>query len=214
MAGTGHRLRLELYTHILNRWWRYLLVIGLVLLVTALGLGFRPGFSAETTSDYPESTLWVVGVSGGLSIFLAIFIFTIRKSAYIQACDNHLRLITPFLKLKISYRRIRKASSMEMRRLFPPERIKRKRAILSPLAKSTVIVLDLNGLPLPRLALLFFLSPLFFPDKSPRLALLVKDWMNFSTELETYRGAWMDTQRQQEKDPRAELLTSITHPRK
>jgi hypothetical protein len=32
-----------------------------------------------------------------------------------------------------------------------------------------------------------FLSPFFFKDKTPHIVLLVKDWLRFSTELESMR---------------------------
>ncbi|MBI4731709.1 MAG: hypothetical protein HY781_06205 [Chloroflexi bacterium] len=211
MLHSGGRHRLVLYIHILNRWWRIIFGIGAIMLTLALGLGYLPRFLAENIAyDVPESSVWMVGSVGAFAVLLAIFLVTIRKSAYVQPFDNHLRLVTPFLRLKISYRRIRQASSMEMARLFPLVQYKRKRAILRPLIKSTAIVLDLNGLPLSRTALSLFLSPLFFPDKTPRLALLVPDWIKFSTELESFRSAWMESQRQPEKDPRLALLSSIS----
>lgn len=211
MLRSGGRHRLVLYTHVLNRWWRIIFGIGAIMLALALGLGYLPRFLTENIAyDVPENTLWVVGSVGAFAVLLAIFLVAIRKSAYVQPFDNHLRLVTPFLRLKISYRRIRQTSSMEMARLFPPVQYKRKRAILRPLIKSTAIVLDLNGLPLSRPALSLFLSPLFFPDKTPRLALLVPDWIKFSTELESFRSAWMESQRQPGKDPRLALLSSIS----
>ncbi len=209
MAHPGHRHQLVLYTHILNRLWRIILGIGIVLICLASGLAFLPGAESWAT----ESNLWVVGSVGAFSILLAVFLVTIRKSAYVQPFDNHLRLVTPFLRLKISYRRIRQTSSVEIGRLFSLKRPTRRRAILRSLKASTAIVLDLNGLPLPRLALGLFLSPLFFPDKSARIALFVPDWMKFSTELESYRSAWMDSQRQTGRDPRLALLSSMSKPK-
>jgi hypothetical protein len=209
MAQPGHRHQLVLYTHLLNRWWRNVLGIGIVLVSLVVGLSYLPG----AASWVEKSTLQVVGSVGAFSILLAIFLVTIRKSAYVQPFDNHLRLVTPFLRLKISYRRIRQTSSVEIGRLFSLKRPSRRRAILRSLKASTAIILDLNGLPLPRPALLMFLSPLFFPDKSPRIALFVPDWMEFSTELESYRSAWIDSQRQTGKDPRRALLSSMSKPK-
>jgi hypothetical protein len=56
-----------------------------------------------------------------------------------------------------------------------------------------------------------FLSPLFFPDNSPRIALLVPDWIKFSTNLESYRSAWQDAQKQPDYDPRSAVLASISN---
>jgi hypothetical protein len=215
MSTAGHRHQLLLYTYVLNRWWRTTLGIGIVMLILAFGLTYLPRLlPGVVTYAVPEVGPWAVGGGGAFTIFLSLFIIAIRKSAYVQPFGNHLRLATPFLRLKISYRRIRQSSSMEMKRLFSPALVRRKYRTLNPLSKFTFIVLDLNGLPLPRPALHLFLSPLFFPDKTPRLALLVPDWMKFSTELESFRSAWMDSQRQPGRDPRMALLSDITKRRR
>lgn len=197
MPRAGHRHLLVLYAHILNRWWRTLLLLGLVILGLAGGAYFFPAwFPGLAVTPVSTTGLLMLAGAGTFALLLAFFLLTIRKFAYVQPFDNHLLLVTPFLRLKIAYRRIRQASSVETTRLFPLQRYRgRKRAILRRMMKYTAIVLELNGLPLSRGSLEMFLSPLFFPDKSPRIALIVPDWIKFSTELESFRGAWQDGQR-------------------
>lgn len=216
MPRAGHRHLLVLYVHIIGRWWRAMLGIGITLLILAGGLYGLPRFLPQVpVGNVPQVTLWVTTGVGSFALLAAIFLVTIRKFAYVQPFDNHVRLVTPFLRLKISYRRIRQTSCVAMTSLFPQERYKgRKRAILQALMKNTAVVLDLNGLPLSRPTLQLYLSPLFFPDKTPRLALLVPDWIKFSTELESFRGAWLDAQNQPGRDPNAALLASLSRPRR
>jgi hypothetical protein len=161
-----------------------------------------------------DGMLWLAGGVGAFAVFLAIFLVTVRKSAYVQPFDNHLRLVTPFLRMNISYRRFIQASSAEMGRLFSLEDLKGlKRDFLRPLAKHTVIVLELKGWPLPRRALNLFLSPFFFPDRTSRLALLVPDWIRFSTELESFRSAWLDSLHHPAGTPESDLLASLSEKR-
>jgi len=192
----GHRHRLLLYTYSLNRWWRGVLATGIILLVLALGLGLLPGLLPQDTFlQVEDQSLWVTGVIGVLVIFAAIFLAAIRKSAYVQPYADHLRLVTPFLRLNISYRRIRQASSTEMAHLFPSVK-GWQRKLLGPIAGKMAVVLDLDGYPISRSALRLFLSPFFFPDRTDRLALLVPDWMEFSTEIESFRSSWKEAMRQ------------------
>ncbi len=197
MPRAGRRHLLVLYAHILNRWWHALLLLGLLILSLAGGAYFFPAwFPGLAVMPISTPGLLMLAGAGTFALLLAFFLLTIRKFAYVQPFDNHLLLVTPFLRLKIAYRRIRQASSVEMARLFPLQRYRgRKRAILRRMMKYTAIVLELNGLPLSRGSLEMFLSPLFFPDKSPRIALIVPDWIKFSTELESFRGAWQDGRR-------------------
>lgn len=194
MARPAPRHRLLLYTYLLNRWWRAVLACGLTLLILAAGLAFIPyyfpQFPVVWVSDW---ILWIVTGIGVLTVFGALFLAAIRKSAYVQVFPDHLRLVTPFLRLRIAYQRLRRTYTAEMGKLFPARQIRGwKREILQPLASRTAVVLELRQLPLGRAALGLFLSPFFFPDKTPRMALLVSDWMAFATELDSAYSAFQD----------------------
>ena len=209
----GNRHRLMLYTYVLNHWWRSTLGIGIVLLVMVAALTWLPSVLPQYTPPQVAGwMLWLAGGVGALAAFLGIFLAAVRRSAYVQPFDNHLRLVTPFLRMNISYRRFIQASSAEMGRLFSIDDLKGwKRSFLRPLASRTVIVLEMKGWPLPRWVLYLFLSPYFFPDKTSRLALLVPDWIKFSTELESYRSAWLDATHHPTGTPQSDLLASFSN---
>jgi hypothetical protein len=215
MPRSGRRYRLILYTYVLNRWWRPMLGIGIVLLAMVAALAWLPSVLPQyKPPQVADWMLWLAGGVGAFAVFLAIFLVTVRKLAYVQPFDNHLRLVTPFLRMNISYRRFIQASSAEMGRLFSLENLKgRKRAFLRPLANHTAIVLELKGWPLPRWALDLFLSPFFFPDRTARLALLVPDWIRFSTEMESFRSTWLDALHSPGGTPQSDLLASLSEKR-
>ena len=198
MAPSGHRHLLILYMYTLNRWWRMVLGNGLVLLILALGLALLPLYLPQDPFLRVESQkLWAVGGIGIILLITAVFLIAIRRSAYVQPFKDYLRLSTPFLRLNISYRRIRQASTTEMSRLFNLEITRGwRRQFLRPLAGKTAVVLELTGFPIGRTALRLFLSPFFFADRTARLVLLVPDWMAFSTEMESFRSAWAESSRQ------------------
>jgi hypothetical protein len=209
MPKGGRRHRLVLYGYVLDRWWRIILAIGLTLLALAGGLGGLPLALPQYRFLWlPDWVLWAAGGVGGLTVLAALAILILRKSAYVQPFETHLRLVTPFLRMNISYRRIRQTNTAEMGRLFPLASFRgRKRRLLRALIRATAIVLDLNGWPLPRGVLSLFLSPFFFPDRTSRLALLVPDWMEFSTEMESLRGAWQSSLGAARRDPLAAALS-------
>jgi len=143
-------------------------------------------------------------------LLLTLFLGAIRRSAYVQPFDNHLKLATPFLQMDISYRRILQITSAELGRLFSLEKLKgRKLDMLRPIARRTALVIELKGWPLPRWVLGMFLSPFFFPDDTPRIALLVPDWMAFSDELESYRTLWGEGSLRPGGSPQTNLLASL-----
>ena len=212
MPKCGRRHLLIVYKYMLDRWWKATLTIGLVLLALASGLGGLPFFIPQSTfPGLNDWKLWGLAGAGGFAIFFTVFLASIRKSAYVQAFSDHLRLVTPFLRLNISYRRIRRTYSSEMGLLFQPKRMEAwKRELVSPLAAKPAIILELTRFPVSQAALRLFVSPFFFPDKTPCLALLVPDWIAFSTELESWRGAWQDASHQPPETPGSRLLSSLT----
>ena len=216
MPRNGHRHRLILYTYMLNRWWKLSLGIGAILVTMIIGLRILPGqlpqYHFLMVSDF---TLWAVAGAGGYAVLLSFFLIAIAKSAYVQPCATHLRLITPFLRMNISYRRIRKASSVDMKHLFAVSSYKGWRFRLArPLAAKTAIVLEMQGWPLPHWVLNLFLSSFFFPDKTSRLALLVPKWMDFSMEMESFRSNFLDSQHETGNDPQSALLASFSNSKK
>jgi len=184
MAKAGRRYPLVIYTRMLNRWWPATLTLSLALFAIAWGVSRTPEGQAQ-----PFLVDTTAGL-GGLAFVFTIFIFIFRKAAYVQPFGTYLRLVTPFLRINISYRRFRGSTTSEIRALFPPKSVSGlRREIIAPLAGMTAIVINLNGYPVSPALLRLFLSPFFFKDKTPHLVILVKDWLRFSTELESMRSS-------------------------
>ncbi len=180
MAKGGRRYPLVVYTHMLDRWRPAVFTIGLGLIGLA-GSVYYVGF---------ERWRWMMSVGiGVLCIIFSIIMTIFRKSGYVQPFPNYLLVATPILRLNISYKRIRRTTTANMGALFPPKSVSNLRAdIIEPLAKNTVIIIEMTGHPMSQTMLRFFLSPLFFKDKTPHLVIMVEEWMKFSAELESMRA--------------------------
>jgi hypothetical protein len=203
MARAGHKYPLLVYRHLVSRWWTPMIAIGL-------------GMFALAYSEYidPVGRLlpwrWqLLAALGGLSIFVGIFFWIIRFLAYVQPHPNYLKLVTPFMRINISYKRIHKTTATEMRHLFPLKSMSGwVRDIFSPLANNTAVVVELNGYPISPVLLRLFLSRFFFKDKTPHFVILVKDWMRFSSELESMRSG-IDLNPPPKKRSRDSLLSRL-----
>lgn len=125
---------------------------------------------------------------GVLAIFVGGFFLLIRQIAYIRPFPGYIKLVTPFLRVNISYKRLQKTTTSEMRQLFPPKSLSGwMRDIFEPLAGQTAIILELKSYPIAPFLLRLFLSRFFFKDKTPHFVILVKDWMGLSTEIDSFR---------------------------
>jgi len=181
-SRAGKRYTLLVYRLMINRWWPAVFALGLA--VDALAYWF----STTVYGEY-ESWRWIsLGTVGtGVAVF-GLIMFAFRNSAYVQPLSDSLKLVTPFLRLSISYKRLRRTTTAQMSSLFPPKSLSNWRSeMIEPLARKTAVIIDLNGFPTTQTVLRFFLSPFFFKDATPHFVILVEDWMKFSNELESMR---------------------------
>jgi hypothetical protein len=182
MARGGHKYPLIVYQHMLNRWWPALMAMGLGMFALAYSEYIEP-----MARFLPWRWQLFAGI-GALAILIGVFFVILRHLAYVQPFPQYLKLVTPFMRLNISYKRIKKTTTTEMRYLFAFKSLSGwMQDIFEPLAGKTAMVIDLNGYPISPVMLRFFLSRFFFKDKTPHVVILVKDWMRFSSELESMR---------------------------
>jgi hypothetical protein len=190
-----------------DQWWPALFFIGLAML--ALAWPFYADLYTRLTEPWRWMTLAVVGA---LAIFGSLLLVVFRHAAYIQLFDTHLRLATPFLRMNISYRRIRRTTTAGMATLFPPKSLSgMKRDVIGPLLSRTAVVIDLNALPIRQSTLRLFLSPFFFRGRMPSLVIVVKDWMGFSTQLESMRSGRQQPPAPTRPRPPSSILSKLSH---
>jgi hypothetical protein len=133
---------------------------------------------------------------GGAVILFAFTVFALfaRNMGSIQARQDHIRISTPFLRLKIGYKRIKAVRPAVFGALFPPESSGwGTRHFLEPYYPKTALVIELSSLPLSRSFLKLFLSPQMFQPRTNNLIFLVDDWMALSTEIESRRHSSKQT---------------------
>jgi len=182
MARGGTRFPLLVYRHLLGRWWSGLIAIGIAM----FGLAYT-----EYLQPLGKFLPWrwqLFGAIGVLAIFIGLFFLVIKQIAYVQPFPGYLKIVTPFIRVNISYKRIQKTTPTEMRFMFPRKSMSGwVWDIFEPLANRTALVIELKGYPISPVILRLFLSRFFFKDKTPHFVILVKDWMRFSSELESMR---------------------------
>jgi len=187
---TGSRYTLLLYKRVMDRLWKSTLFLGLIL----LGLWGWGWFSPLVLIEAQNSAWLLAGA--GLVLGFTLFAFFGRNMAYVQAQPDHLRLVTPFLRTNISYRRVRSVHPANFQQLFPPNEARwAEKRLLEPFYGQTAVVVDLSDYPIPPVFLRLFLAPQMFSKSNKGFVLLVPDWMAFSTEMDTFRGGQTTTRR-------------------
>ncbi len=187
-AKGGKKYRLLIYEHVVDRWWPTLLGLALIFLGwggTAFYLG---GLEKNPLPTLHRDDGLVMLVVGGVTLLCTFIISAMGKMAYVQLFPAYLKLVTPFFRLNISYKRINRSTTTQVSDLFPPQSISGiNREIIAPISGTTAIVVFLTAYPMSRNILKLFLSPFFFYNKTAHFVLIVDDWMTFNRELESRR---------------------------
>lgn len=179
--GTRHPLLV--YRRALGRIGLTALGIGAVLALAAAGERYLQGrlFPGE------GGILLIVGATAGIGF--AAFALLARNMSYVQPYRDHFKIVTPFYRLNVSYKRVHSVRPSSVRQVFPPRKLSwGMRNSIEPFYGETAVVVELSSYPLsPRLLRLFMPAGFFLRD-APGFVLIVPDWVGLSTELDSFRS--------------------------
>lgn len=168
---------------------------------SALILGVVVGVSGWFSLIAPRnilgfhSDIWFFALAA-IAFALAAFAFVARFLAYVQPRDGFLLIATPFLRLRISYQRIQSLRPMLMQQVFPPDRLTwAQRGFIDAFYGKTALVVDLLSYPMSPAILKLFLPDAMFARDRKGIVLMTPDWMKLSTEIDSFYGNWLQTQR-------------------
>lgn len=185
---SGKRHSLLFYRRTMDRLWLSTLVLGLLLATIWVWNNFH-----SMPLVIIENSL-LLSVATVITLLFSLFAYLSRFTAYVQVHHDHLRLVTPFLQLRVSYRRILRAFPAELHTLFPStEASWAQRNFLEPFYGQTALVVELNAYPMPKTLLRLFLAPQMFSRNTIGLIFMVSDWMALSTELDSSWSVWQQS---------------------
>lgn len=188
----GKKHALLFYRHTMKRLWRTAMLLDIVLWITWW-------FAGDRLSVWMKDFLWY----GAVLVFaIALFSRLARNMSYAQAKVDHLLLATPFLRLKISYRRILSARPRDFVQLYPPKKMSwADKRFAQPYFGKTILAVILKGYPMPKAFLrLFFPKFIFLPHEKAGFVLVVPDWMALSTEIDSFHDSSRERKGPQRQD--------------
>lgn len=192
----GNRYKLLVYHDFWNRLWKPTLFLGALLAVIWWQAGTQNSPLIQTANSP-----WVL-LGAIVSLLMGVLAFLLRNMSYVQPTDSYFRLVTPFLRLKISYRRVRTIHPIDLVQAFPPrEQSWSQRRFLRTFYGETAVAVELHGYPLSRMLLRLFLSPLIYLPQSTGFVFVVDDWMKLSTELDARIASWQDRKKPRQRLP-------------
>lgn len=126
-----------------------------------------------------------LGLAAAGLLLIGTLVFRVR--AYVQCRPEGLRIQAPFHQLTIPYHEIQATRPTELYRMFPASKERwTQQHFLQPLFGETVVVVEMDELPAPRLRLrLWFTKYMLCPDRIG-LVLAVPDWMALRSDLDEF----------------------------
>jgi len=127
-----------------------------------------------------------------MSLLVSLVAFLAQWTAYVKPFRDSLFIATPLLRMHISYRRILSLHPALIQQIFPPDKQKwSRRMFLEPFMGKTALILEMRGYPINKTLLRILLPSYMFYPQGDGFVLLVSDWMKFSTEFDSFSGAWL-----------------------
>lgn len=128
----------------------------------------------------------MIVLTGTGMLLVATLVFRMR--AYVECRPEGVRIQVPLQQLNIAYEAIRATRPTELYRMFPPSKEPwLQRQYLLRIAGATVVVLEMDELPAPRLRLRLWLPKYMLCPDQIGLVLAVADWMALRADLDERR---------------------------
>jgi hypothetical protein len=183
---SGSRHPLLFYRRSMNRIWQASLTLAIVSAGAGMLALLEPVEVLGLSSD-----VWLFAAAV-VALVLCLFAFVARYFAYVQAFASYVSIVTPFLRFRVAYSRVRGVRPSLVQQVFPEEELTWAQGrFLSAFIGKTALVMELKGFPLNPKLLKLFLPDVMFSPQSTGLVLVVPDWMKLSTEIASFQGAWM-----------------------
>jgi hypothetical protein len=173
----------------MDRVWTYTLALGLVFATAS-----RWSLIQETEIFGISSDFWIQWTAA-LAFLVSLFAFCTRFFAYVQAGQSFLSINTPFLRLRVAYNRMNSIHPVLIQQMYPTNSSSwAQRSFLEPLYGKTALMIEVRSFPMNPAYLRLFLPKEMFSNRSTGLVILVPDWMKLSTELDSFRGTWLQNE--------------------
>jgi hypothetical protein len=178
----GRKHLLLFYKHSMDRIWRSLLLLDIIMWISWWFAPFIPAF--QPPKDWPLEF-------GGIAILaLLLIVFYMRNNSFVQARDDYLLIKVPLYRLKIHYSFCETVRTAEMRTALQGAKLSGgdKRFLQPYRGDTTVLMLILRVYPKSMGTLRIFFPRYMFLTDQQGFLLLIKHWIDFSTEFDSRVG--------------------------
>jgi hypothetical protein len=175
-----------------------IMVILFVLWVIAL-LGLLP----EHLGGSRQTQDILLGVATIATFLLWGIVTVLPRLSFVECRSDFLALRIGFLRLVVSYSRVRTTRSVLHGQIHPPKAQPRsRRGLAARLASIQSVAIELTSYPMAFFLLRAMTHPFLFLGDQPGFLFAVEDWMGLDRCIEEARAAWLAKRKTSDKPPR------------
>ncbi|NIW46497.1 MAG: hypothetical protein GWN30_17590, partial [Gammaproteobacteria bacterium] len=148
----GNKYPLIIYQKKWGMLWKLTLALG-----AAFGFAWWHASVGRIPQILPPRDRWLF-LGAAVCLAFSIFAFFAERLNYVQPYPTYFKIVTPLLRLKISYQRIQSVRPVNLNQIYPPKDAKSSIvSVLEPYYGLTSAGIEMTGYPLDEKILRIFL---------------------------------------------------------
>jgi hypothetical protein len=145
----------------------------------------------------------LLGMAAGIAFLSWLVVARLPHTAYVQCLPEYLLLHFAFLRLVVSYSRVRTTRSVLHGQVHPPASQPRsRRALAARLAGKQCVAIELMSYPKAFFLLRAQTHPFLFLGEQPGFLFAVEDWMGLDREVQAMNAELVARRKDAGKPPR------------
>jgi hypothetical protein len=150
----------------------------------------------------------LLGSAAGIVVLLWLVVLLMPRISYVQCHPEYLLLKVGFLRLIISYTRLRTSRSVQHGQIHSPKTQPRaRRKLAARMAKMQCVAVELTSYPTAFFLLRALTHPFLFLGEQPGFLFAVEDWMGLDREVEEAHAELLARRKDAGKQPRLGALS-------
>jgi hypothetical protein len=150
----------------------------------------------------------LLGIAALVAIGLWLIVALLPLAAFVQCLPDYLLLRLGFLRLIVSYSRVRGSRSVQHGQIHhAASQPRSRRALAVRMALKECVALDLTSYPMAFFLLRALAHPFLFLGQEPGFLFAVDDWMGLGRDLEEKHSTWFSRRKDAGKQPRLGALS-------
>jgi hypothetical protein len=183
-------------------------ILAIAVVLAAVWAFLLSGLLPEHMGDAAAAQSPLLGLAALIAFLLWLFVLRLPHAAYVQCRPEYLLLQLGFLRLIVSYSRVRTTRSVLHRQVHPPQGQPRSlRKLAARMAGRQCVAVELTSYPMAFFLLRALSHPFLFLGDQPGFLFAVEDWMGLGREVEERNAALVAKRKDAGKPPRLGALS-------